>query len=1192
MSNFFRFLIKNSSLLFLGLVLFSSQAFAQTVNPGQEGPGTGVPAAHLLEVLEQKGIYSAADAARFNGTVKIGGFSEIFNGALQMGKAALAGSSDVQGKGSNSALIITSPKYGSGSFFPGLVWTTASNNADKPKLGIWGQMTDVGSKLYLGTSNNYSQGITNQAIIIDQSGNTFFGGEKNYWGNDGHVYLQNYNMYNVNGLTFNDPGPTEGLQWSQTAAGWTIDVAPANRVDNADGDLWLHGTANNVRIDRPLYVQNGLAGAPTFFVDTVNGNVGIGKALSLGGKLDIAGDLAINGKKVIDATGKWIGDPTGLQGPKGDTGATGPQGIQGLQGLKGATGLTGATGAAGAIGAQGIQGSKGDAGPAGSQGVKGDKGDTGATGQTGATGSQGVQGSAGVAPFVLKSDKSIYYNDGNVGIGTTSTDYKLTVKGNIVNTAPSSGWIGLTGDLPGYSNDQYPTLKTNGSYLYLATGGQYRGWIGSEYSGLGTKHLEIRNPDLSAINAQISGTSSENTYFAVAGANVGIGTTNPGSKLHVQNDNQDNTAFQGLLRLGVNNSDESADGNFNETKPSYGIEFRRKWYGCCDNVQAGIYAWGSGNWSSGLAFRTASGGPSLGTRMVITGNGSVGIGTTSPSQKFEVNGNVLLNNSQNPSITIDRSGAWNASAGYLKWASAGTDYWNLGMDSNSTNNLYVKYRANGGAATNQTALTILNLNGNVGIGTTNPASKLHVYNGDFSIEQNSGDSNKIFLTTDHAAHYIAANSYWVDVVGNSNEVFRVWKGATIDANNEVFRITGGGKTLIKSTDSGFGQLQIGNSNSNGEASMAFVSGATGYGNPTSVNGDQNIWVVGSNIWGIGGNKFGIGNKATGSPLMTLQQSNGSVGIGTTNPLATLHISQKDSSGTAYNAISIGSSPNGGMGGSTELNFVGYGTSGDGAYIDYSRNNGRKLIFRSIDTNMNGGESGHTAVMALDNIGNVGIGTTNPQYKLDVRGGDINVGNTAAANQKEKIAMANDRVGLDVAEIFQTNDEVEIGDVLVVSKDGKKLEKTSQPYDSHVIGVVSGSPAVVFEGSDLKIGAKPFRFTKGTKPPIALAGRVPVKVSTENGSINPGDFLTTSHTPGVAMKATEGGATLGIALEPYDGSGENSILVFMNIGERNTSDIVAAFQKQLEDMKKTIDTLRPRLDSGDRSDTGKKVKPHW
>ena len=38
-------------------------------------------------------------------------------------------------------------------------------------------------------------------------------------------------------------------------------------------------------------------------------------------------------------------------------------------------------------------------------------------------------------------------------------------------------------------------------------------------------------------------------------------------------------------------------------------------------------------------------------------------------------------------------------------------------------------------------------------------------------------------------------------------------------------------------------------------------------------------------------------------------------------------------------------------------------------------------------------------------------------------------------------------------------------------------------------------------------------------PLALAGRVPVKVSAENGPIRRGDLLTTAATPGHAMKAT-------------------------------------------------------------------------
>jgi hypothetical protein len=53
--------------------------------------------------------------------------------------------------------------------------------------------------------------------------------------------------------------------------------------------------------------------------------------------------------------------------------------------------------------------------------------------------------------------------------------------------------------------------------------------------------------------------------------------------------------------------------------------------------------------------------------------------------------------------------------------------------------------------------------------------------------------------------------------------------------------------------------------------------------------------------------------------------------------------------------------------------------------------------------------------------------------------------------------------------------------------------------------------------------------------VALSGRVPVKVSLENGEIKKGDYLTSSSTPGVAMKALRPGPVVGKALEGFDSS---------------------------------------------------------
>ncbi|MCP4699274.1 MAG: hypothetical protein GY862_20865 [Gammaproteobacteria bacterium] len=131
---------------------------------------------------------------------------------------------------------------------------------------------------------------------------------------------------------------------------------------------------------------------------------------------------------------------------------------------------------------------------------------------------------------------------------------------------------------------------------------------------------------------------SADSYFA---GNMGIGSINSaGAKLHVANYALENAAFQPLLKLTAYQSDENADNAFDESKPSYGLEFHRKWHTGDQYLQAGIYAWGTAGWGSGLAFRTALNHSSLNTQMVITNQGNIGIGTTNPNTKLEVNGAI------------------------------------------------------------------------------------------------------------------------------------------------------------------------------------------------------------------------------------------------------------------------------------------------------------------------------------------------------------------------------------------------------------------------------------------------------------------------------------------------------------------------------------------------------------------------
>jgi len=124
---------------------------------------------------------------------------------------------------------------------------------------------------------------------------------------------------------------------------------------------------------------------------------------------------------------------------------------------------------------------------------------------------------------------------------------------------------------------------------------------------------------------------------------------------------------------------------------------------------------------------------------------------------------------------------------------------------------------------------------------------------------------------------------------------------------------------------------------------------------------------------------------------------------------------------------------------------------------------------------------------------------------------------------------------DIAEYFSVAEDPEPGTVMVIGEDSK-LQCSCTAYDTTVAGIVSTAPGVSLgTNDDGNIGEKL----------IAVAGRVPCKVDATYAPIIPGDLLTTSDTPGHAMKATapQIGTILGKALEPLDsGTGVIEVLV--------------------------------------------------
>jgi hypothetical protein len=134
------------------------------------------------------------------------------------------------------------------------------------------------------------------------------------------------------------------------------------------------------------------------------------------------------------------------------------------------------------------------------------------------------------------------------------------------------------------------------------------------------------------------------------------------------------------------------------------------------------------------------------------------------------------------------------------------------------------------------------------------------------------------------------------------------------------------------------------------------------------------------------------------------------------------------------------------------------------------------------------------------------------------------------------------VNQDCAEDFEMSGAAELdpGSVVVIDSESG-FKRSDRAYDKRVAGVISGA-------GDCKPGIilgrqQPY----DNKMPVALLGKVYCKVDANRAPIEVGDLLTTSPTPGHAMKAADRerafGAVIGKALRPLAaGQGLIPILV--------------------------------------------------
>ena len=289
------------------------------------------------------------------------------------------------------------------------------------------------------------------------------------------------------------------------------------------------------------------------------------------------------------------------------------------------------------------------------------------TSSTAASGALALLAGGSTKVFIsAKTNENSYFNGGgNVGIGTPSPRGKLDIVGN---TDEDSDFLTIQDNDPSAGSHR-PSIRFRSDTAQI---GQILGLDGSMRFSSGTTEnsmLEI----LDNGNVGIATTTPQRVLDVNVGGNSGVGASFAGTISAGE--------YQGI-HFGYS---ESGNANYRHSA----LVFERDDAGIGDATgKIHILNSPSGAGSANLSD----------SRLTIIPSGNVGIGTTSPGAKLNVAGDVLIDSGE-----------------YISWGTVGA----TSIEGSTASNK-LQFR------TNSSDRMIINSTGNVGIGTTSPAGRLHV----------------------------------------------------------------------------------------------------------------------------------------------------------------------------------------------------------------------------------------------------------------------------------------------------------------------------------------------------------------------------------------------------------------------------------------------------------------------------------